>query len=231
MTIQLGVVMDPIETINPKKDTTLAMLWAAQDRGWTLHYMRQQDLYLHNAEARARMTRLTVSRDLGNCYTLGEANDAALASLDVILMRKDPPFDNEYIYTTYMLEAAEREGTLVVNRPQSLRDCNEKIFATRFPQCCPPLLVSADSERLKAFHREHRDVIFKPLEGMGGAAIFRVREDDPNLSVILETLTGHGRQAIMAQRYLPGNPGWRQTDPDDQRRTGGFCPGTHSGSR
>jgi glutathione synthase len=118
-------------------------------------------------------------------------------------MRRDPPFDNEYIYATYILEAAERRGTLIVNRCQSLRDCNEKVFATQFPECCPPVLVSGDSEQLKAFHREHGDVIFKPLDGMGGASIFRVREDDPNLNVILETLTDFGTRTIMAQRYLP----------------------------
>jgi len=127
----------------------------------------------------------------------------ALAELDVILMRKDPPFDNEFVYTTYILEEAERKGTLVVNRCASLRDCNEKIFATQFPQCCPPVLVSADMSRLKAFHLEHQDVIFKPLDGMGGTAIFRVKPGDPNLSVILETLTGHNQKTIMAQKFIP----------------------------
>jgi glutathione synthase len=118
-------------------------------------------------------------------------------------MRKDPPFDNEYIYSTYILEAAERQGSLIVNRCQSLRDCNEKVFATQFPDCCPPVLVSADSNRLKAFHAEHGDVIFKPLDGMGGSAIFRVKPDDPNLNVILETLTGYDKTTIMAQRFIP----------------------------
>src|SRR5690606_28671205 len=126
-----------------------------------------------------------------------------LSELDVILMRKDPPFDNEYIYSTYILEEAEKQGTLVLNRPQSLRDCNEKIFATQFPQCCPPVLVSRTAAQLRAFHREHGDVIFKPLDGMGGSSIFRCREDDPNVGVILETLTRHGQQLIMAQRYIP----------------------------
>jgi glutathione synthase len=118
-------------------------------------------------------------------------------------MRKDPPFDNEFIYSTYILEEAERQGTLVVNRCQSLRDCNEKVFATQFPQCCPPVVVSADTERLKGFHKLHQDVIFKPLDGMGGTSIFRVKPDDPNINVILETLTNYGRQTIMAQQYLP----------------------------
>ena len=118
-------------------------------------------------------------------------------------MRKDPPFDNEYIYSTYILEQAERQGTLIVNRCQSLRDCNEKVFATQFPQCCPPVLVSADNDRLKDFYATHKDVIYKPLDGMGGSAIFRVKPDDANLSVILETLTNYGKTTIMAQRYIP----------------------------
>ena len=126
-----------------------------------------------------------------------------LGELDAILMRKDPPFDMDFIYSTYILEAAQREGTLVVNDPRSLRDCNEKLFATQFPQCCPPLIVAASAARLKAFHAEHGDVIFKPLDGMGGASIFRVKAGDPNLSVIIETLTDHGRQQIMAQKFLP----------------------------
>jgi len=136
-------------------------------------------------------------------FELGEQITIELGSFDVILMRKDPPFDNEFIYATYMLEQAEREGTLVVNKPQSLRDCNEKVFATQFPQCCPPHIVSRDQQQLKAFHKQHRDVIFKPLDGMGGSSIFRCPADDPNVSVILETLTDHGQSYIMGQLYLP----------------------------
>lgn len=203
MTIKLGVVMDPIADINYKKDTTLAMLWAAQARDWQLFYMEQKDLYLRDGEARAAMSPLTVFRDPEAWYDLKDAGDQSLAELDVILMRKDPPFDNEYIYSTYILEDAERKGSLIVNRCQGLRDSNEKVFATQFPQCCPPVLVSREMNRLKAFHREHRDVIFKPLDGMGGSSIFRAQEGDPNVSVILETLTDHGRQSIMAQRYIP----------------------------
>ena len=137
MTVKLGVVMDPIESINFKKDSTLAMLWAAQDRGWALHYMTPQDLFLQQGEALASMHPLQVFRDPARFYSKGEATPMPLSDLDVILMRKDPPFDNEYLYTTYLLEVAERQGTLIVNRCASLRDCNEKIFATRFPQCCP----------------------------------------------------------------------------------------------
>ena len=203
MAVKLGVVMDPIADITYKKDTTLALLWAAQDRGWELHYMEQGDLYLMQGEARGRVAPLEVFRDPDRWFSMGDAVDRPLADLDVILMRKDPPFDNEYIYSTYILEAAERKGTLIVNRCQSLRDCNEKIFATQFPECCPTVMVSADMQRLRAFHEEHGDTIFKPLDGMGGSAIFRVRPGDPNVSVILETLTNHGRQTIMAQTFLP----------------------------
>ena len=203
MTIKIGVVMDPIANINYKKDTTLAMLWAAQARDWQIFYMEQKDLFLEQGIARASMAHLTVFHDPDGWYALEEPQVRELASLDVILMRKDPPFDNEFIYTTYILEQAERCGTLIVNKCQSLRDCNEKIFATAFPQCCPPVLVSADSKRLKAFYHEHHDVIFKPLDGMGGTSIFRVKPDDPNVNVILETLTAYGRETIMAQRYLP----------------------------
>ncbi|TGD72716.1 glutathione synthase [Mangrovimicrobium sediminis] len=203
MGIKLGVVMDPIAAITYKKDTTLAMLWAAQDRGWELHYMEQDDLYLRDGEARATMTPLQVFRDPAKWYEAGEVADRPLADLDVILMRKDPPFDNEFIYTTYLLEHAERAGTLVVNRCQGLRDSNEKMFATEFPQCCPPVLVSRDMAKLRAFHAEHGDVIFKPLDGMGGSNIFRVQPGDPNLGVILETLTRHGQQTTMGQKFIP----------------------------
>ncbi len=203
MTIKIGVVMDPIARIQYKKDSTLAMLLAAQARDWQLFYMEPGDLFLEQGKARASMAHLTVFRDPEAWFQLEAEHVHDLTDLDVILMRKDPPFDNEYIYATYILEAAEREGTLVINRCQSLRDCNEKVFATWFPQCCPPLLVSSDSARLKAFHSEHGDVIFKPLDGMGGSSIFRVMPGDPNLNVILETLTGHGRRTIMAQRFIP----------------------------
>lgn len=202
-TPRLGVVMDPIEAINFKKDTTLAMLWAAADRGWPILYMRQQDLYLRDGEPRAIARPLEVFREASAYYKLADPVDIRLDELDVILMRKDPPFDQEYIYSTYILEAAERRGTLIVNRPQSLRDCNEKMFATEFPQCSPPLIVSRDIGLLRAFHREHRDVVFKPLDGMGGSSVFRVKEDGNNLGVVLETLTQHGRISTMGQRYLP----------------------------
>ncbi len=203
MTLSLGVVMDPISDIKFHKDTTLALLFAAQVRGWTLHYMEQSDLYLLQGEARATTRPLTVRKDPDDFFCLGMGEDRPLAQLDVILMRKDPPFDNEFIYSTYILEAAQKQGALVVNDPRSLRDCNEKVFATQFPQCCPPVLVSRDAVKLRSFHQQHEDVIFKPLDGMGGSRIFRCRHDDPNVGVILETLTEMGTQTIMAQRYIP----------------------------
>ncbi|MEL0305434.1 MAG: glutathione synthase [Halieaceae bacterium] len=203
MGIKLGVVMDPIEGIHYKKDTTLALLWAAQDRGWSLFYITPDALFLDGERPMAMAQSLTVHRDPAHWFDAGEPEDIALADLDICLMRKDPPFDMEYIYATYLLERAERQGTLVVNRCQSLRDCNEKLFATEFPDCCPTLLVSRDMSKLRGFHRQHGDVIFKPLDGMGGSAIFRVKQDDPNVSVILETLTQSGQQTIMAQTYLP----------------------------
>lgn len=203
MAISLGVVMDPIADITFYKDTTLALLLAAQERGWDLHYMEQKDLYLLQGEARASTRNLFVADNSDSWYELGLQEDKKLGDLDVILMRKDPPFDNEYIYSTYILEAAQQQGALVVNDPRSLRDCNEKIFATQFPQCCPPVLVSRDMLRLREFHKQYGDVIFKPLDGMGGSRIFRCRQDDPNVGVILETLTEFGQQLIMAQRYIP----------------------------
>tara|TARA_B110000967_G_scaffold126531_1_gene129348 strand:+ start:1231 stop:2181 length:951 start_codon:yes stop_codon:yes gene_type:complete len=199
----LGVIMDPIQLISFKKDSTLAILLAAQRQGFELFYMQQQDLFLENGEPRAKLTPLQVFDDPNRWYELGKSRDGALEEMDVLLMRKDPPFDSEFIYSTYILEAAEQRGSLVVNKPQSLRDCNEKVFATQFPQCTPPLLVSRDQARLKLFLAEHKDVVYKPLDGMGGTSIFRIKEGDQNLNVILETLTDFGQQTIMAQKYLP----------------------------
>lgn len=203
MSIRLGIVMDPISDISYSKDSSLAMLWAAQDRGWELYYMEPQDLYQSLGEARARVRLLQVARDPQRWYHLEAEQDIALAELDVILMRKDPPFDSEFLYSTYLLEMAENAGTLVVNKAQSLRDCNEKLFATLFPELTPPTLVSRRPDIIREFAAKHDDIILKPLDGMGGASIFRHRNGDPNLSVILETLTAHGSQQIMVQKYLP----------------------------
>ena len=199
----LGVLMDPIASINFEKDTTLALLLAAQKLGYKIFYMEQTDLYLDNSEPYAKMGRLKVYDHPEKWFDLEKSSPQHLSQLDVILMRKDPPFDSEFIYSTYILEAAERLGTLIVNRPQSLRDCNEKVFATHFPQCTPPLIVSRDQTLLSAFLEDHEEVVYKPLDGMGGTSIFRVKRGDQNLNVILETLTADGKNTIMAQKYLP----------------------------
>lgn len=203
MSIKLGVVMDPIADIAFKKDTSLALLHAAQERGCELFYMEQSDLSIQNGKAMGRMAPLRVAMNPEHWFDLGDYREQPLAELNIILMRKDPPFDSEFIYSTYILERAEQEGVLVANKPQSLRDCNEKVFATAFPELMSPTIVTRRADLLKAFHKEHGDVIFKPLDGMGGSSIFRLRADDPNVSVIIETLTNHGSQQIMAQRFIP----------------------------
>ena len=203
MSIKLGIVMDPIESIKPYKDSSLAMLLAAQKRGWELHYFLQENLLIDNGIAQGYGQQLTVTDNEDNWFTLSESILMPLADLDVILMRKDPPFDSQFLYSTFILESAEKLGTLIVNKPQSLRDCNEKVFATDFPQCCPPVLITANAARIKSFYKEHSDIILKPLDGMGGASIFRVKPNDSNLSVIIETLTQHQTQSLMAQRFIP----------------------------
>ncbi len=195
--------MDPIGAINYKKDSTLAMLQAAQQRGWELYYMEQSGLFLEDSHCHAHMARLEVRPDPQDWYTLGTARAAPLADLDVVLMRKDPPFDMEYLYTTYLLERAEVDGVLVVNRPAAIRDANEKLYTAWFADCCVPMRVSRDQRLLEEFLHLHGDIIVKPLNGMGGASVFRVRQQDPNLHVILETITDNGRRSAMAQRYIP----------------------------
>ncbi len=199
----IGVIMDPIGSIKYHKDSTLAMLLAAARRGWTLFYLEMDDLYLEQGEACAHMRPLQVFEDEQRWFELGEATTKPLHQLDAILMRKDPPFDMEYIYATYILEQAERAGALVINRPQSLRDANEKVFTARFPQCTPPTLISRDAAQIRSFINTHGETILKPLEGMGGASIFKTAPNDPNTSVIIETLTDHGHRFAMAQRFIP----------------------------
>ena len=203
MTIKLGMVMDPISQINIKKDTSFAMLLEAQARGWELHYIELEDLFLSNGQAYARTRSLEVQRDANQWHRFTGEQEIALSELDTIIMRKDPPFNQEYIYATYILEQAEREGVYVVNKPQSLRDANEKMFTAWFPQCCTDTLVARNPQKIRDFLQQHKEIILKPLDGMGGASIFLVRENDPNLSVILETMTEHGQRFIMAQKYLP----------------------------
>ncbi|WP_137223165.1 glutathione synthase [Shewanella sp. MEBiC00475] len=201
--IKLGIVMDPISDINIKKDSSFAMLLDAQARGYQLFYMEMHDLAMVNGKAMATMRELTVKQDANQWFTLGESVDTPLAELDVILMRKDPPFDTEFIYATYMLERAEEQGVLIVNKPQSLRDANEKLFTAWFSEFTPETIVTRDAKRIRAFHQLKQDIILKPLDGMGGTSIFRVKKDDPNLGVIIETLTSYGQQYAMAQAFIP----------------------------
>jgi glutathione synthase len=203
MGIKLGVVMDPIGSIDYKKDSTLAMLLAAQRRGWELYYMEQADLFLEDSHCHAHMARLDVRVDPLDWYTLHDAQIAPLGGLDVVLMRKDPPFDLEFLYTTYLLERAEADGVMVVNRPAAIRDANEKLYTAWFAHCCVPMRVSRDRRMLETFLHKYGDIIVKPLNGMGGTSVFRVRPQDPNLHVILETITDNGRRSAMAQRYIP----------------------------
>lgn len=195
--------MDPIESINIKKDSTFAMMLEARRRGWELHYMQQSDLFLQDGHTYASMARLDVYDDANKWFNIKEIITAPVSELDVVLMRLDPPFDMEYIYTTYLLEYAERQGVLVVNKPQSLRDANEKIFTGLFPQCSPPTLVTRQAAHIRAFLDKHKDIILKPPGGMGGKSIFRLQKNDPNISVVIETLTDHGSDFTIVQKFIP----------------------------
>ena len=197
------VIMDPIERINLKKDSTMAMLWAASRRGHQLGYALQSDLLINNGKAFGLIAPLQVFENTPDYYQLGAQTLESLAAYDVILMRKDPPFDMNFVYTTYILEQAEREGAWVVNNPQSLRDCNEKLFATQFPELMVPTRVTSNAALIREFLAEHGDIIVKPLDGMGGSGIFRLQTGSPNVGATLEMLTDLGRLPIMAQRYIP----------------------------
>ena len=203
MKLKLGIIMDPIESIKIYKDSSFAMLLAAQQKGWPIYYMQQHDLFLKNDTVYANCQILHLEDNQDHWFDAEDPEIIPLNDLDVILMRKDPPFDMEYIYTTYLLEKVERQGTLIVNKPSSLRDANEKLFATHFPQCCTNTLVSRDPEQLRQFVQQQQDVILKPLDGMGGESIFRVTPGDANLSVILESMAKHGNKTVMAQSYIP----------------------------
>ncbi|MGN8157662.1 glutathione synthase [Salinisphaera sp. RV14] len=204
MAYSLGVVMDPIEDITPYKDTTLALLLEAQRRGYTIHYFTMSDLFVADGVGYGTGRAIRVADDNDDWFAFaGESNTLPLADLDVILMRKDPPFDTEYIYATYILELAENEGTLVVNRCDALRDVNEKMAINRFAHLCGPTLVARRADAFRRFIKQHRDVVLKPLDGMGGSRIFRVTQGNDNTSVILEVLTEHGTRYAMAQAYLP----------------------------
>ncbi|WP_019557586.1 glutathione synthase [Thiomicrorhabdus arctica] len=203
--LKVGIVMDPIANIKPHKDSSFAMLLEAQRRGHELVYMQPEDLYLKDGQAWSITRGLNVwdRPKTEQYFDFDGRHDIALNTLDIILIRQDPPFTNDYLYSTHILELAEAEGVLVVNKPQSLRDANEKLFASWFSQCIPPTIVTANADKLRAFISHHQDTIFKPLDAMGGASIFRVKQDDPNISVIIETMTDHGKHHIMAQTYLP----------------------------
>ncbi len=203
MNINLGVVMDPIGTINTRKDSSFAMLLEAQCRGWQLWYMEMHSLYLLDDKPMGHMQRLHVTDNPASWFELDTEVTAPLNSLDVMLMRKDPPFDMEYIYATYLLEQAQARGTLVVNDPRALRDANEKLYTSWFPQCTPATLVSRRHADFQAFLKQHYDLILKPLGGMGGESIFRLHRDDPNCNVILETLTQKESRYAMAQQFIP----------------------------
>ncbi len=197
------MIMDPISHINPKKDTTFAMLLEAQQREWPIFYMEQSDLFLQQDKVCARMRSLTVKDNAKNYFEFGKETIQGLDQLAVILMRKDPPVDMQYIYTTQLLDKAGQQGVLVVNKPQSLRDFNEKLFTSHFPQCCTPSLVTHHIAAVKQFLAAHEDIIVKPLDGMGGFSIFRLRQDDPNINVTLEILTANNQRYMLAQRYIP----------------------------
>ncbi len=203
MPLDIVVVMDPIGSIKIAKDTTFAMLLEAQRRGHRLHYVRPGGLSLRDGKAVAQAAPLVVKDDKAGWFSLGETAPLAFGPGQVVLMRKDPPFDDQFLYDTHILSVAQGAGALVVNDPQGLRDYNEKLAALLFPQCCPPTLVSRDAAELKAFVSEHGEAVLKPLDGMGGRSIFRARAGDSNLNVILETLVDDGNLTL-AQRFIPG---------------------------
>lgn len=201
--LKIGIVMDPIESITPYKDSSLAMLLEAERRGGEIHYFQQRDLKLLSGKALGRSQRLNVRDDNSDWFELGDSAEVELGDLDVILMRKDPPFDMEYVYTTYILDRAREAGALIVNHPQALRDMNEKAFTAWFPECTPVTLITRSMQEMKAFLAIHDRIVVKPLDGMGGRSIFVVKKGDNNANVIFETLTDFGQQFAMAQVYIP----------------------------
>ena len=201
--MKLGVVMDPIESINFKKDSTLAMMLEAQSKNHQIFYIKTNSLFIDSGIAYASSSEIQLRDDPSDWFSLEEERVIRLKELDSILMRQDPPFNSDYIYNTYVLEMAQREGVNVFNDPRSLRDCNEKVFATEFPQCCTKHLVTSKKDLLTDFVIEHKDTVIKPLDGMGGASIFRLKSYDPNLNVILETITNHFAEKVMIQEYIP----------------------------
>ena len=202
-TINIGFVMDPIETIKPYKDSTFAMMLEAQRRGWTIHYIKQSDIYVEMGVVNCASQTLELSDNNERWFTSLQSHNQPMGALDCVLMRKDPPFDMEYIYSTYLLELAEQQGCLVLNKPASVRSANEKFFTTWFSDYSPETLVTRDMERIKAYQTKHKHIVVKPLDGMGGSMIFQIREGDQNRNVILEAVTNNGATTVMAQRFLP----------------------------
>jgi glutathione synthase len=200
--LKTGIVMDPIGDIKSYKDSSFAMLLEAQRRGHALYYMEPGDLFAKDGRVFAGMQQLEVRDNITDWFSLTPVGNKPLDELDIVLMRRDPPFDMDYIYATYMLELAEKTGTLIINRPQSLRDANEKFFINNFPQCCVPMMISSRSDLIREFVTQHRHCVVKPLDGMGGESVFQVSDTDMNLNVILETITRHDSTAVMAQRYI-----------------------------
>ena len=201
--VRLVVVMDPIAAIKPAKDSTLRILLAAQARGWELFYAELKDLWLRDGIAWGRLAPLKVMDDPSRWFALGQSANSKLGEFDVILMRKDPPFDTEYIYSTYILDRAQLQGALVCNRPQGLRDMNEKVYTAWFPECCAPTLITRDMHDMAEFLREHGKAVCKPLDGMGGKSIFVLENGDKNRNVVFETLTDYGTRYAIVQQYLP----------------------------
>ena len=201
--MKLGVIMDPIQSINIKKDSTFEMLWQAQNLGWDIEYFEMDDLSIDNGIALGEARSLKVFQDPEHWFELQTKSSMKLGSLDAILMRKDPPFDMEFVYATYILDLAEEQGALVVNSPRALRDCNEKAYCAWFPKLCPATVITRSAEQFKEFLNKHEDIILKPLDGMGGTSIFRVQKGSPNINVIIETLTNYGVEYAMAQKFIP----------------------------
>ncbi len=199
----LGIVMDPIESIKPWKDSSFSMLLEAQKRGWSIRYMLQNDLYIQNGRCFSSFKPLEVFDKSKHWFQLGETQQCALSDMNIVLMRKDPPFDMNFIATTYLLELAENEGSLIVNKAASLRDCNEKLFTSYFPQCCVETLVTNNKQQMHNFVNQHHDIIIKPLNGMGGESIFRIQQSDGNTNVIFETVSKHYQEMVMLQKYIP----------------------------
>ncbi|HVY53796.1 MAG TPA: glutathione synthase [Gammaproteobacteria bacterium] len=201
--MKLGVVMDPIAAINSRHDATLSLLWEAEARGWPIYYFEPNDLYIVNGKAFGRARLLNVFRDNEHWFALHEPFEVALSELDVMLMRKDPPVNDEFIYLTYILELAEKEGVLIVNKPQTLRDANEKLITAEFADCCVPTVVTSRIDLLRSFWQKEQDIVCKPLHVMGGTSVFRIQPQDQNATVIFETLTEKETRHVMAQRYIP----------------------------